>query len=136
MNTSSPVRFSFTRCARRHFLESAAAALLALLSFGIAPAALADRGDDQGRDPQHWVASWATSPAAYFVYVAPVPQNQALAPSPTRFTTANIQLTSRSPFPTRTPAGRTTRPFAPSSSPTCGATRCDSGSPTSSGTNR
>src|SRR6266851_8842945 len=99
MNTSRPVRFSFTRCARRHFLESAAAALLALLSFGIAPAALADRDHDQGRDPQHWVASWATSPAAYFVYVAPLPQNQALAPAPTRFTTANIQPDLAFPFP-------------------------------------
>src|SRR2546427_259707 len=104
MNTS-PVRFSFTRCARRHFLESAAAALLALLSFGIAPAALADRDHDQGRDPQHWVASWATSPAAYFVYVAPVPQNQALAPSPTRFTTANIQPDLAFPFPNANTSG-------------------------------
>src|SRR6266480_6727251 len=107
MNTSRPVRFSFTRCARRHFLESAAAALLALLSFGIAPAALADRGDDQGRDPQHWVASWATAPAAYFVYAAPVPQNQALAPSPTRFTTANIQPDLAFPFPNATTTGAT-----------------------------
>src|SRR5204862_963 len=105
MNTSSPVRFSFTRCARRHFLESAAAALLALLSFGIAPGALADRGDDQGRNPQHWVASWATSPAAYFVYVAPVPQNQALAPSPTRFTTANIQPDLAFAFPNANTSG-------------------------------
>src|SRR6266851_2959476 len=105
MNTSRPVRFSFTRCARRHFLESAAAALLALLSFGIAPAALADRDHDQGRDPQHWVASWATSPAAYFVYVAPVPQNQALAPSPTRFTTANIQPDLAFPFPNANTSG-------------------------------
>src|SRR6266581_4611955 len=109
MNTSRPVRFSFTRCARRHFLESAAAALLALLSFGIAPAALADRDHDQGRDPQHWVASWATSPAAYFVYVAPVPQNQVLAPSPTRFTTANVQ-----PYlPVPLPHGNTRRGKGP-----------------------
>src|SRR5438552_16363333 len=105
MNTSSPVRFSFTRCARRHFLESAAAALLALLSFGIAPAALADRDHDQSRAPQHWVASCATSPAAYFVYVAPVPQNQALAPSPTRFTTANIQPDLAFPFPNANTSG-------------------------------
>ena len=105
MNTSRPVRFSFTRCARRHFLESAAATLLALLSFGIAPAALADRDHDQARDPQHWVASWATSPAAYFVYVAPVPQNQALAPSPTRFTTANIQPDLAFPFPNANTSG-------------------------------
>src|SRR5438445_13861372 len=100
MNTSRPVRFSFTRCARRHFLESAAAALLALLSFGVAPPALADRDHDQGRDPQHWVASWATSPAASFVYLAPVPQNQALAPSPTRFPTLYIQPHLALPSPT------------------------------------
>src|SRR5260221_2324073 len=105
MNTSRPIRFSFTRCARRHFLESAAAALLALLSFGIAPAALAARDDDQGRDPQHWVASWATSPAAYFVYVAPVPQNQALAPSPTPFTIANVQPDLAFPFPNANTSG-------------------------------
>src|SRR6266480_6645466 len=103
MNSSHPVHFSLGRCARRHF--SAAVALLALLSLGIAPAALADRNDDRG--PQHWVASWATSPAAYFVYVAPVPQNQALAPSPTRFTTANIQPDLAFPFPNATTTGAT-----------------------------
>src|SRR6266705_200186 len=101
MNTSHPVRFSLGRCARRHFF--AAAALLALLTLGIAPAALADRDDDRG--PQHWVASWATSPAAYFVYVAPVPQNQALAPSPTRFPTANIQPDLAFPFPNANTSG-------------------------------
>src|SRR5436189_3063564 len=99
MNTSRPVRFSFERCARRHFLESAAAALLALLSFGIAPAALADRGDDQSRDPQHWVASWATSPAAYFVYAAPIPQNQALEFATTKSAVANVQPDLAFPFP-------------------------------------
>ena len=101
MNTSHPVRFSLGRCARRHFF--ATAALLALLTLGIAPAALADRDDDRG--PQHWVASWATSPAAYLVYVAPVPQNQALAPSPTRFTTANIQPDLAFPFPNANTSG-------------------------------
>ena len=94
---------SLRRSARRHFLESAVAALFALLSLGIAPAALADRDDDRGR--QHWVASWATSPAAFFVYVAPVPQNQALAPSPTRFTTANIQPDLAFPFPNANTTG-------------------------------
>lgn len=68
------------------------------VAFFAAGAAGADRNDDRG-EGQHWVASWATSPAAYFVYVAPVPQNQSLAPSPTRFTTANIQPDLAFPFP-------------------------------------
>src|SRR5882762_1230383 len=82
----------FKALGRRDFLKSAAAALLAL-SLGIVPAAYADKDDDHDRDHgrQHWVATWATSPAAYFVYVAPLPQNQVLALAPTRFTTANIQ---------------------------------------------
>jgi lysophospholipase L1-like esterase len=92
---------------RRTFLESAAVALLALLSLGIVPAALADDNDDQGR--QQWVASWATSPAAYFVYVAPVPQNQALAPAVTRFTTANIQPDLAFPFPKANTTGAHTQ---------------------------
>jgi lysophospholipase L1-like esterase len=76
--------------------------MFAIIILGIAPAALADRDDNEGR---HWVASWATSPAAYFVYVAPVPQNQALAPSPTRFTTANIQPDLAFPFPNANTTG-------------------------------
>src|SRR6266404_6832892 len=71
--------FAPRRSARRNFLKSAAAALLAL-SLGIGSAALADKDDDHGR--QHWVATWATSPAAYFVYVAPLPQNQRWRPLP------------------------------------------------------
>src|SRR5262245_53611309 len=59
--------------ARRNFLRTVATALFALVGFAAGPAATAH--DDRG-DRQHWVASWATSPAAYFVYVAPVPQNQ------------------------------------------------------------
>ena len=71
---------------RRAFLRSTAATLSVLA--GLAFAVPASANDDHDRDHdrnQHWVASWATSPAAFFVYVPPVPQNQALAPSPTRF---------------------------------------------------
>jgi len=96
----------FKALGRRDFLKSAAAALLAL-SLGIVPAAYADKDDDHDRDHgrQHWVATWATSPAAYFVYVAPSPQNQALAPAPTRFTTANIQPDLAFPFPNANTTG-------------------------------
>ena len=48
---------------------------------------------------QHWVASWATSPAAYYVYAAPIPQNQALGFSTTKYATANIEADQIFPFP-------------------------------------
>jgi lysophospholipase L1-like esterase len=46
---------------------------------------------------EHWVASWATSPAAYFVYVPPVPP----APPgiPTTYAPATIQPDQGFPFP-------------------------------------
>src|SRR5712691_8295856 len=134
-NSSSTLSVPFAprRTARRYFLTSAAAAMFAILSLGIAPAALADRDDDQG---QHWVASWATSPAAYLVYVAPVPQNQALAPSPTRFTTANIQPDLAFPFPNANTTGANNQTIRSIVKPASGATRCGSGFPMSSATNR
>ena len=89
---------------RRTFLKSAVA-LLALLGLGIVPGARADRDDDRDPGNTKWVASWATSPGAYFVYVAPLPQNQALAPAPTRFTTANIQPDLAFPFPNANTTG-------------------------------
>jgi lysophospholipase L1-like esterase len=48
---------------------------------------------------QHWVASWATSPAAYFVYVPPVPP---VSPPgfPTTYAPATIQPDQGFPFPT------------------------------------
>ena len=58
---------------RREFLSKAAATLFVIATLAIGPVATAN--DD------HWVASWATSPAAFFVYTAPVVQNQALAPA-------------------------------------------------------
>src|SRR5438309_1688081 len=98
------VPFAPRRGERRYFLKSAAAAMFAVLTLGSTWAALADRDDDRGHG-QQWVASWATAPAAYFVYAAPVPQNQALAPSPTRFTTANIQPDLAFPFPNANTSG-------------------------------
>ena len=108
-NTDCPVPFPPVRSARRSFLKSSAAALLALLSLGIVPAALADNDDDHDQGRKQWVATWATSPAAYFVYVAPLPQNQALAPAPTRFTTANIQPDLAFPFPNANTTGANTQ---------------------------
>ena len=106
MKTNCPVPFAPRRGGRRYFLKSAAAVMFAVLTLGSAWAAHADRDDDRGHG-QQWVASWATAPAAYFVYAAPVPQNQALAPSPTRFTTANIQPDLAFPFPNATTTGAT-----------------------------
>jgi lysophospholipase L1-like esterase len=62
--------------------------------------------DDDG-DGQRWVASWATSPAAYFVYTAPVPQNQALGFAPTKSAVANIQPDLSFPFPNAKTSGAT-----------------------------
>jgi lysophospholipase L1-like esterase len=104
--TDRPEPVAPWRSTRRYFLKSAAAALIAL-SLGIVPAALADKDDDHGRT--QWVATWATSPAAYLVYVAPLPQNQALAPAPTRFTTANIQPDLAFPFPNANTTGANTQ---------------------------
>src|SRR5882724_10451190 len=95
---------------RRMFLGTAAATLLTLIGLSTGPAAIAgdDHNQDQGRN-SHWVASWATSPAAYFVYVAPVVQNQALAPAPARFAQANIQPDLAFPFPNANTSGATTQ---------------------------
>src|SRR5437868_15413869 len=47
---------------------------------------------------EHWVASWVTSPATYFVYVPPVPP---AAPGfPMTYAPANIQPDLAFPFPT------------------------------------
>src|SRR5882724_7352285 len=95
---------------RRMFLGTAAATLLALIGLATGSAAVAgdDHNQDQGRN-SHWVASWATSPAAFFVYVAPVVQNQALAPAPARFAQANIQPDLAFPFPNANTSGASTQ---------------------------
>jgi lysophospholipase L1-like esterase len=93
--------------ARRRFFGTAAAVLIGLGSFAMGPSALGDNDDDRERGPLHWVASWATSPAAYFVYAAPVPQNQALGFSPTKSAVANIQPDLSFPFPNAKTTGAT-----------------------------
>ncbi len=88
---------------RRPLPRSAAMLLcLAMLAIGRTIGAAGD-----GR--AHWAASWAASPAAYFQYVAPVPQNQALAPAPSRFAQANIQPDLAFPFPAADTHGATTQ---------------------------
>jgi lysophospholipase L1-like esterase len=99
-----PSRFAHTGKARRLFFRVVATALFGLVSFGIAPIAVA--ANDHGNGP-HWVASWATSPAAYFVYAAPVPQNQALGFSPTKYAVANIQPDLAFPFTNAKTTGAT-----------------------------
>ena len=82
-----------------------AATLFALGSLTTAPAVHAQREDANGGP--HWVASWATSPAAYFVYAAPIPQNQALGFSTTKYAVANIQPDLSFPFPDAKTTGAT-----------------------------
>jgi lysophospholipase L1-like esterase len=74
----------------------------------IGPAAIADQGNGtEDATNQHWVASWATSPAAYFVYIAPVPQDQTLGFSTTKSSVANIQPDLAYPFPDSKTTGAT-----------------------------
>jgi len=70
------------------------------------PAASAHDGDGPG-GASHWVASWATSPASYYVYGSPVPQNQALGFAPTKSAVANIQPDLSFPFPNAKTSGAT-----------------------------
>lgn len=59
-----------------------------------------DRGPGRDQDKgKHWVATWATSPAANFVYVPPVPPVYPPG-APTTFAPANIQPDLGFPFPT------------------------------------
>ncbi|MBV8714760.1 MAG: lysophospholipase [Chloroflexi bacterium] len=80
--------------------------LVAVVSLAIGPSAIADQGTSNSANP-HWVASWATSPAAYFVYAAPVAQNQSLEFSPTKSAVANIQPDLAFPFPNSKTTGAT-----------------------------
>jgi lysophospholipase L1-like esterase len=64
-------------------------------------------GDHEHDGNAQWVATWATSPAAYFVYTSPVPQNQALGFSPTKSAVANIQPDLSFPFPNAKTSGAT-----------------------------
>ena len=71
---------------QRKFLFS----ILAVLLAGLAGSAGAQEG-------QHWVASWATSPAAYFVYAPPVVP--AAPGPPNTYAPATIQPDLAFPFP-------------------------------------
>ena len=87
-------------------------ALLTLAVFGAATVSIpnamaADRDDHDRSGGSHWVATWATSPASYFVYAAPIPQNQALGFSPTKYALANIQPDLSFPFPNANTSGAT-----------------------------
>jgi lysophospholipase L1-like esterase len=81
---------------------------LAVAILAVHPAAIADDDQDGNRD-QHWVATWATAPGAYFVYVPPV----APAPPgpPTTFAPATIQPDLGFPFPDANTAGATEQTF-------------------------
>jgi lysophospholipase L1-like esterase len=75
--------------AMRSACRSAVIAMLIVLLNWAAPAA--------AQEGQHWVASWATAPAAYFVYVPPVPP---AAPGfPPIYVPASIQPDLGFPFP-------------------------------------
>ena len=65
--------------AHRRFLGRMAGVLCAVAGTTIGLVAISMEGQDRNTQ---WVASWATSPAAYLVYVPPVTQNQALVPAP------------------------------------------------------
>ena len=74
---------------------------IVLLAFAFAVSTGQARADGNG---QKWVASWATSPATYFTYVAP-PQPFVLTPgTPIQYAAANIQPDLAFPFPNATSA--------------------------------
>jgi lysophospholipase L1-like esterase len=83
-------------------LKKSLLASLFLLAFA-GPSFANDRDRDDG--DRKWVASWATSSATFFHYVAPVPP---VPPGPpTTFAPANIQPDLAFPFPSANTAGAT-----------------------------
>jgi lysophospholipase L1-like esterase len=80
-------------------LTLASGALLLPSGLGIAPAIAQAQGE-------HWVATWATSPAAYFVYTPPVPPV-----SPGAFAPATIQPDQGFPFPVANKSEATNQSF-------------------------
>lgn len=86
------------RVTRRAVLQIAAAFAVA----ATAPAAIADASTDKKGD--HWVASWATAPATFFVYAPPVPPVYPPG-APTNFAPATIQPDLIFPFPNGTTKG-------------------------------
>ncbi len=100
--TSVTRRFLSTSWTRRRWIQGIAAA--AVLGFGPVVHADNDR-DDRGRS-HHWVASWATSPATFFVYTAPVPPTYPPG-APTARAPATIQPDQFYPFPNANTLGAT-----------------------------
>jgi lysophospholipase L1-like esterase len=86
-----------------------AAIALSAGALAVPPVAVADDQQQGGDRGQHWVATWATSPATFFQYVPPV----APAPPgpPTTFAPANIQPDLGFPFPAANTAGATNQTF-------------------------
>src|ERR1035441_4717917 len=68
--------------------------------FVVSPTALA----------QHWVPPWASAPAVYFMYTAPVPPFFPPG-APTTFAAANIQPDQGFPFPNANTTGATNQTF-------------------------
>jgi len=97
MNT----RFSLDERAERLGTASRDGLLRVLLGLVVAIGAtlsMTPARADGGRP--HWVATWATAPAAYFVYSKPVPENLALGFfNTTKSAVANIQPDLVFPFP-------------------------------------
>jgi len=87
------------KCDARWSSTTFFAIALTVAAFASRSIALAD---DQ-HPGQHWVAAWATAPAAFFQYIPPV----APAPPgpPTTFAPANIQPDLGFPFPDANTAG-------------------------------
>ena len=78
--------------------------IFALASAVVLGAALA--APSSADDGKHWVATWATSPATFFVYTAPVPPVYPPG-APTTFAPANIQPDLVFPFPDAATTGAT-----------------------------
>jgi lysophospholipase L1-like esterase len=89
-----PARSSFRRLSSTIFVAS----VLVFATCVLDPAAVAQDGG------QHWVASWATAPATFFTYAAPVPPVYPPG-APTTFAPANIQPDQGFPFPNANTTG-------------------------------
>src|SRR2546425_2750606 len=94
---------------RRRSSTISLAIAIAVATLAVHPVAIADDEHEGGDRDQHWVATWATSPATHFVFVPPV----APAPPgpPTTFAPANIQPDLGFPFPQANTAGATNQTF-------------------------
>jgi len=83
---------------RRHPMLNARVLVFALL-ISIGQVRAHDDGD------RKWVASWATSPATFFNYVAPAQPFVLMPGSPIQYVAANIQPDLAFPFPNATASG-------------------------------